>query len=256
MQNTPVLVLVHAFPFGAAMWRRQMTAFPGWHVVAPPLPGFDGHPRLENPTIDAYAQDLLVSLDRLGIDRAVFGGLSMGGYTLFGVLRQAPERVLGLMLADTRTSIDSPDRRTARERTIELVHTRGPAAVADEMIPNILGRTTRERRPAVVEEVRSMIAAQSAAAIADGLRAMMDRPDSAPVLDRITVPTTIIVGDEDTVTPPSDAEFIHQRVRNSTLVTIPTSGHMANLETPDEFNQAVWRFLQPLSAADVNSSCS
>jgi pimeloyl-ACP methyl ester carboxylesterase len=249
MSNLPVLVLVHAFPFGAAMWRGQVNAFSGWRVVAPPLPGFDGHPRLADPTIDGYARDLLATLDRAGIERAVFGGLSMGGYTIFGVLRQAPERVLGLILADTRTSVDSPDRRSARTRSIELARTQGAAAIAEEMIPNILGTTTRRRRPDVVEEVRSLITSQPADALADGLQAMMDRPDSAAVLDRVVVPTTIIVGDEDTVTPPSDAEFMHRRVLGSTLVTLPGTGHMANLEAPDAFNAAVRAFLEAFSAA-------
>jgi pimeloyl-ACP methyl ester carboxylesterase len=253
MSTLPVLVLVHAFPFGSAMWRGQLTAFPGWRIVTPPLAGFDGHPRVAEPTMDAYARDLLATLDRMGIDRAVFAGLSMGGYTMFGVLRQAPERVLGLILADTRTSVDSPDRRAARERSIALARSEGPSAIADEMIPNILGQMTRASRPDVVAEVRALIESQPAETIADGLRAMMDRPDSAAVLDRIAVPTTIIVGVEDTVTPPSDAEFMHQRIRGSTLVSIPASGHMANLETPDAFNEAVRAFL---SRPDVRSSIS
>jgi len=244
MSNRPVLVLVHAFPFGASMWRRQMTAFPGWHVVAPSLPGFDGHPRAADPTIDGYARDLLGTLDRMGIEQAVFGGLSMGGYTIFGVLRQAPERALGLILADTRTSTDTPERRAARQQSIGLARTQGAAAIADEMIPAILGPTTRSRRPEVVEEVRSLITSQPAETIADGLQAMMDRPDSTALLDRITVPTTIIVGEEDTVTPPADAEFMHRRVRGSTLVTLSTAGHMSNLETPDAFNDAVRVFLE------------
>jgi pimeloyl-ACP methyl ester carboxylesterase len=243
MLSPPVLVLVHAFPFGAAMWRRQVTAFPGWRVIAPPLPGFDGHSRLAMPTMDGYARDLLDSLDRLGIERAVFCGLSMGGYTIFGVLRQAPERVSGLILADTRTSIDSPDRRGARERSIALARTSGAPAIADEMIPNILGATTRARRPDVVADARSLIEAQPGETIAAGLEAMMNRPDSAGVLDRISAPTAIIVGDEDTVTPVSDAEFMHRAIPHSTLVTIPASGHMTNLETPDAFNDAVRAFL-------------
>lgn len=231
------------------MWRRQMTAFPGWRVVAPPLPGFDGHPRLTEPTMDGYARDVLQTLDRMGIDRAVFGGLSMGGYTIFGILRQAPERVLGLILADTRTSADSPDRRAAREHSIAVALTAGPSAIADEMIPMILGATTRARRPDVVSEVRSFIEAQPGETIADGLRAMMERPDSAPVLDNVSVPTTIIVGDEDTITPPSDAEFMHQRIRESSLAVIPGAGHMANLEAPDAFDAAVRAFLERFQQA-------
>jgi pimeloyl-ACP methyl ester carboxylesterase len=102
----PILVLVHAFPMGAAMWEPQRAAAPGWRIVTPSLPGFDGRSLLAENTMSAYTRDLLNVLDRQGVRRAVFGGLSLGGYVLFELLRQAPERVAGLILADTRTSID------------------------------------------------------------------------------------------------------------------------------------------------------
>jgi pimeloyl-ACP methyl ester carboxylesterase len=241
--SDPVLVLVHAFPMGAAMWRDQIGAAPGWRVVAPPLPGFDGHPLVAERTMVAYARDLLATLDAMGIERAVFGGLSMGGYTIFGVLRQAPERVSGLILADTRTSTDNPDRRAARERSIAKARTEGPRAIADEMLPGILGRTTHAERPAVVARTRALIEAQRAETIAAALEAMMTRPDSADVLDRVDVPALMIVGEEDTVTPPSDAEFMRQRVRGSRVATIPRAGHMSNLEAPEAFNAAMAEFL-------------
>jgi pimeloyl-ACP methyl ester carboxylesterase len=220
-----------------------MDAAPGWQIVTLPLPGFDGRPLLPERTMDAYARDLLHALDGMGIRRAVFGGLSMGGYVIFGVLRQAPERVAGLLLADTRTSEDNPERRAARERSIDLARRAGPPAVADEMLPSILGATTRERRPGVVARVRALIEAQPAETIAAGLEAMMNRPDSAAVLRQVTVPSTIIVGDEDTVTPRSDAEQMHRAVAGSTLVAIPGAGHMANLEEPEAFNDALRAFL-------------
>ena len=237
------LVLVHAFPMGTGMWRDQLTAVPEWRIVAPPLPGFDGHPLVEPRTIDAYARDLLATLDTMGIERAVFGGLSMGGYVLFGVLRQAPERVAGLILADTRTSIDNPERRAARERSIVKARDEGPRAIADEMLPGILGPTTHAERPDVVARTRALVEAQPAETIAAALEAMMTRPDSADVLERVDVPSLIIVGAEDTVTPPSDAEFMQQRLRRSRVVVIPRAGHMANLEAPEAFNAAMRDFL-------------
>jgi 3-oxoadipate enol-lactonase len=243
MPTDPALVLVHAFPMGAAMWQPQLAAVPGWRIVTPSLPGFDGRALVNEKTIDAYARDLLETLDEMGIERAVFGGLSMGGYVIFGVLRQSPERVAGLMLADTRTSIDNPDRRAARERSIALARSQGPSAIADEMLPNILGPTTHAQRPQVVAQLRELIEAQPAETIAAALEAMMTRPDSARVLDTVQVPTTIIVGDEDTVTPPSDAEAMQRAIAGSTLVTVPRAGHMANLEAPGAFNEAMRTFL-------------
>jgi len=232
---------------GPGMWRTQTTgAITDRTVLAPSLPGFDGHGRIPEPTVDGYARDVLQSLDAEGIERAIFCGLSLGGYVLFGILRQAPERVAGLILADTRTSVDTPERLAARIRSIETVRQRGPAAIADEMIPNLLGPTTHATQPAVAAELRRLIESQSAAAIADGLQAMITRPDSAEVLATVRVPTLIIVGGDDTITPVTDAQSMHRAIPGSRLVTIDRVGHMSNMEAPREFNQALIEFLQGL----------
>lgn len=235
---------------GPAMWAPQLDAVPGWRMVAPPLPGFDGHPLVADRTMDGYARDLLASLDAMRIERAVFGGLSLGGYVLFGVLRQAAHRVAGLMLADTRTSIDTPERRAARQRSIEVARRNGAAAIADEMLPSILGATTRAERPDVVARTRALIEAQPPETIAAGLEAMMDRPDSSDVLRGVKCPTAIVVGEEDTVTPLSDAEHMHRLVPGSTVVTIPRAGHMANIEAPAAFNEALRTFVARLEDAE------
>lgn len=233
---------------GAAMWEPQRAAAPGWRIVTPSLAGFDGRPLLVDNTMSAYTRDLLSVLDQQGIRRAVFGGLSLGGYVLFEVLRQAPERVAGLILANTRTSIDTAERLAARGRSIERARTGGPTAIADEMLPGILGPTTHAHRPDVVAYVRRLIEAQPAETIIAGLQAIMSRVDSATVLRSIAVPTTVIVGDEDVITPPSDAAFMHSRTDGATLVTIPGAGHMANLEAPDAFNAAMAGLLSRVSA--------
>jgi 3-oxoadipate enol-lactonase len=224
---------------GARMWDAQRAAALGWNVITPSLPGFDGRPLARESTMAAYVLDLLAGLDRAGVERAVFGGLSLGGYVLFELLRQAPTRVTGLILADTRTSIDTPERLVARERSIALARTGGPTAIAGDMLPTLLGPTTHARRPKVVAQVRALIESQPAVTIAEGLRAIMTRVDSAAVLQAITVPTTIIVGDEDVITPPSDSHFMHARIPGSRLITIRGAGHMSNLEDPEAFNDAM-----------------
>jgi len=240
------LVLIHAFPMGTGMWKTQVAAVGDRQVLVPPLPGFDRHPRVAELTMDAYARDVLASLDRAGIERAVFCGLSLCGYVLFGILRQALDRVGALVLADTRTSVDTPERLAARVRSIETVRQRGPSAIADEMIPGLLGPTTHATKPQVGTEIRRLIELQTADAIADGLHAMMSRPDSAPVLAKVHVPTLVIVGNDDGITPVSDAQAMHRAVPGSRLVVMSHAGHMSNMEAPAEFNGALLEFLADL----------
>jgi 3-oxoadipate enol-lactonase len=227
------------------MWERQLAvADRGWHVIAPHFRGFDGgsgDPPAQS-VVD-YAGDVVDLLDALHIHEAVFGGLSMGGYVAFALVRQASRYIRGLILADTKAQADTPEGVEGRKRMIELAGTSGPAAVADEMLPKLLGDTTRRTRPAVVDRVRVLATSSSAEAIAGALRALMTRPDSTPQLATIHVPTLIIVGDEDTVTPRSAAEEMHRAIAGSELVAIPEAGHLTNLERPDAFDAAVTRFL-------------
>ena len=188
------------------MWEAQLAlAERGWHVIAPQFRGFDaaGEPegRTSLPTIDDYAGDVIDLLDTLHVRHAVIGGLSMGGYVAFAVLRHAARYVQGLILADTKATADTPEAIEGRQRMLTLVRSGGAGAVADEMIPKLLGDTTRTTRPDIVERVRSLTTSNSSDAIAGAIHVLMTRPDSTPLLETIHAPTLIIVGDEDTVTP-------------------------------------------------------
>jgi len=227
------------------MWERQLAlSGRGWRVIAPQFRGFDGgsgDPPAQS--VDDYAGDVVDLLDALHIHDAIVGGLSMGGYVAFALLRNASRYVRGLILADTKATADTPEAVEGRKRMIELVGAKGPAAVAEELLPKLLGETTRRSRPAVVEQFRSLATSSSAEAIAGALRALMTRPDSTPQLAGIHVPTLIVVGDEDTVTPPSAAAEMHRGIAGSELVTIPEAGHLTNLEQPDAFDAAIAHFL-------------
>jgi 3-oxoadipate enol-lactonase len=239
------LLLLHAFPLNARMWEGQLVlAETGWHVIAPQLRGFGG--ATDDPpvsSVDDYAGDVIDLLDSLHIKQAVIGGLSMGGYVAFALLRLAARYVQGLVLADTRATADTPEGVEGRRRMLQLVQDKGPTAIADEMIPKLLGPTTLSRRPTVVDTVRSLALASSSDAIAGALRAMMTRPDSTPLLASVHVPTLIIVGDEDAVTPPAASEEMHRAIAGSQLVRIAEAGHLSNLERPDQFNTALTAFL-------------
>lgn len=239
------LVLLHAFPLNARMWEGQLAlAETGWRVIAPQLRGFDGASG-DPPaaSVDDYAGDVIDLLDALHVKQAVVGGLSMGGYVAFAILRYAARYVQGLILADTRSQADTPEGVAGRARMLQLVQDKGPSAVADEMVPKLLGETTRKMRPAVAEQVRSLVLASSAEAIAGAVRALMTRPDSTPLLSTIHVPTLIVVGDEDTVTPPAASDEMHRAIAGSELVRIPQAGHLSNLEQPELFTAALAAFL-------------
>jgi pimeloyl-ACP methyl ester carboxylesterase len=239
------VVLLHAFPLNARMWEGQLAlADTGWRVIAPQLRGFDngsGDPPASS--IDDFAGDVIDLLDGLHVKQAVIGGLSMGGYVAFGLLRHAARYVQGLILADTRSQADTPEGVAGRTRQLGLVQTSGPATVVEELVPKLLGETTRQTRPAVVKTVRSLAQSSSADAISGALRALMTRPDSTPLLASIHVPTLIVVGDEDVLTPPAASEEMHRAIAGSELVHIPNAGHLSNLEQPDVFTAALAAFL-------------
>jgi pimeloyl-ACP methyl ester carboxylesterase len=227
------------------MWERQLAlADDGWRVLAPQYRGFDGGASDPPATsVDDYAGDVVDLLDALHVEQAVVGGQSMGGYVAFAVLRHAARYVQGLVLADTKSGADTPEGVEGRKRMLQLVLDKGPAAVADDMIPKLLGDTTRRTQPDVAERVRALIMSSSTEAIAGAVRALMTRPDSTPLLPTIHVPTLILVGAEDSVTPPAAAHDMHSAIAGSELVEIPDAGHLSNLEQPEGFHTALARFL-------------
>ena len=248
-------MLLHAFPLNARMWEPQFAfADRGWHVIAPQLRGFgsaDSH-KYEGgstktggmTTIDDYAGDVIDLLDALHIHDAVVAGLSLGGYVAFAMLRLAPRYIRALVLADTRPQADTAEGVEGRKRLIQVAATGGAAAVADEMIPKLLGETTRHDRPDVVDRVRALALSNQVGAITGALQAMMTRPDSTPLLSSIHVPALVLVGEEDSVTPPPVADEMHREIAGSQMTVVARAGHLSNLENSDAFNDALAPFLE------------
>jgi pimeloyl-ACP methyl ester carboxylesterase len=243
------MVLIHAFPLSAEQWLPQLTRVPaGARVIAPDLRGFHGSGRgiagadLNNLTMDTYAADVLALMTHLDIDRAVIGGVSLGGYVAFAMVRQAPQRVAGLVLANTRATPDSAEGRAARDRTVALVEREGPTALAREMVPKLLGATTRSEQPDLVDVVTHLIEMNPPEALVAALRALRDRPDSTPLLPSIACSTTIVVGEEDTIIPMADVEAMKAAIPNARLVILPRVGHLSNLEAPAAFVDVLYGF--------------
>ena len=238
-------MLLHAFPLSAHMWEPQLAlAAHGWRVVAPHLRGFDdGASDPPASTVDDYAGDVIDLLDALHVEDAVIGGLSMGGYVAFAILRHAPRYVRGLILADTRSQADTPESLESRKRMLQLLAEKGSSAVVDEMMPRLLGTSTRASRPELGDRVRALALSNPPEAIAGAIRALMTRPDSTPLLRTIHCPTLIVVGEEDLLTPPALSEEMRRAITGSDLVVLPGAGHLSSLEQTDAFNSALAAFL-------------
>jgi pimeloyl-ACP methyl ester carboxylesterase len=240
-RDTPV-VFLHAYPLDGSMWAQQATALSGRIIRTPSFPGFGGRPPGE-PSLDHFAEAVIEEMDAEGIERAVFVGLSMGGYVAFRLHANRPDRVAGLVLADTRAAADDEAGRSKRTDQAKRAREEGVGWLADALIPSLLGATTRRERPDVVSDLRRRISSSNPEGVARALLAMRDRPDATAELAKIRVPVLALVGEEDELTPPSDARRIADGVPQGRLTVIPKAGHLANLEAPGFFEEALRGFL-------------
>ncbi|MFC7340944.1 alpha/beta fold hydrolase [Saccharopolyspora griseoalba] len=255
--GTP-LVLLHAYPVDARMWTPLRVRLEDQaRVIAPDqrglgessLDGSSAHglatppeERLvaEAPSVDVVAADILALLDELELPRVVLGGCSMGGYVATALLRAAPQRVAGLLLVDTKAPADTEEAKAKRIGAAERAEREGTAGwLAEDMLPALLGETTRRDRPEVVATARELIESQPADGVAWAQRAMAQRPDGLRALEEFDGPSLVAVGEEDGVTPPSEARRMVEALPRGELVVLPGSGHLPSLEVPDELASAV-----------------
>ncbi len=238
-EGTPIL-WIHGFPLASSMYEHQL-AIRGVRHVMPDLPGFgQSRPQGDQVSMDDYARMCIDLLDHRGIDRAVFAGFSMGGYICFAAARLAPERMRGLILIDTRETADTNEARKGRYDSIEKVKKEGIRPIVESMLPKML---TPDAPPETRERVREIMSSSSADGVIAALHAMATRPDSTPLLGEIGVPTLVIVGEQDTVTPPTDAERMTAAIGGARLVRIAGAAHLSNYEKAAEVNRAVAAFV-------------
>lgn len=241
------VILLHAFPLCSGMWSRQIEAMKKrYRIIAPDFPGMGrSAPGPAVTTMEILAEIVSGLLSQLTISRAVFVGLSMGGYLCFELYRRVPGMFRGLALCDTRPGDDTPGEALNRERFAESAIARGLGWVADEMTSKLL-----RPRPdsAVVRELRRLIAGGTPAGVAAAQRGMARRPDSTATLAKITCPTLVVVGEQDSLTPPEVAEKMAAAIRQSRLVKIPAAGHLSNLENPGAFLEAFSNWIGALPA--------
>jgi pimeloyl-ACP methyl ester carboxylesterase len=242
----PAILFVHGFPLDHTIWQHQVDTLTGYRRIAPDLRGMgqSDAPDL-GYSMSTYAEDLLGLLDTLGEGEVVLCGLSLGGYIAFEFVRRWRERVRGLILVDTRAEADSTEGRKARDALIGRVREQGAIAAAEAMLPRFF---TPQVSPEIIERVRTTILRTPVPGIVGALSAMRERPDSTPLLETLTgVPTLVLVGAEDMITPPTVAQSMAAAIPGARLMEIPAAGHLCCIEQPVPTTRAILKFLQSLA---------
>jgi len=236
------IVLLHAFPVSSRMWEPVRAALPtAIELLTPDFRGAGDVPLDDDPpSLDVLADDVARFLDVRGIDRAIIGGLSMGGYTTMAFMRRHPERAAAIVLADTKAELDVETARTNRLAMAETLDAEGTSRVLlDDVLPTLTGETTKRERPAAMTFVREMVGSARPASAAWWQRAMAVRPDSFDTLRGLGVPALVIVGEEDALATRAQAGAMADAIPDAQLVELPRAGHFSAIETPEAFAAAL-----------------
>ena len=239
------LLLIHGFPLDSTMWRPQLEGLRDIaRPIAPDLRGFgDSGDAPDSMNMGDYASDLHALLRTMGIQRAVICGISMGGYIALAFLQKYPSMVDGLILCHTRATEDTEEARKGRLQTARTALESGAAKVAEGVFDRLISEHTKRTRVDVLDHLKSMMERQAPSAIAAASRGMAVRPDRTDMLAGISVPTLIITSDDDEMIPASESTRMHEAIPGSTLVKIPNSGHLSNMENSEAFNEQLRLFL-------------
>jgi len=242
------IVFIHGFPFDKSMWKDQIDSLKSSNrVLAFDIRGYgksiDEH---TFPTIDLFSDDLLSFMDQLNIEKAVVCGLSMGGYIALNALKRFPDRFEALILCDTQCIADSPDVHDNRYQTIDQINLEGTKTFNEKFIKGVFHPDSMMNKMEVVDSLKNIVFANSKRVITTGLSALAERFETCSSLAAICIPTLIICGREDKVTPLAQSQFMHENIKDSSLKVIENAGHVSNLEQPNEFNKHILAFLASL----------
>ena len=241
----PPVIFLHPFPVDHKFWLPALqTLLARYRVVLPDLRGHGDSDIGDGPaTMERHSADIARVMDDVQIGRAAMVGVSIGGYALFEFWRRYRGRAAAFVLMDTKATIDTTEARRARLQSAAQVLERGTETFIDGLLLKLIGETTRRTRPDLVEAARKMMLRMSPEDVSQVQRGMAERPDSVAMLKTINVPTLIVTGDEDTVTPVAEAELMRQNISGSEMKIIAKAGHYAAFEQPEESGKMLRQFL-------------
>ncbi|WP_330336464.1 alpha/beta fold hydrolase [Streptomyces sp. NBC_00557] len=247
----PVL-LIHGHPFDRTLWAPQAMALAeaGYRAITPDLRGYGRSSVTPGKVLLAdFADDLAALLDHLGIERAVVGGVSMGGQISMEFQLRHPHRVSALVLSDTSAPAETAEGKEFRNRLADRLLAEGMDGYAEEVIDKMLASYNVAAMPDVAARVLGMMRATDPRGAAAALRGRAERPDYRDTLAAVTAPVLIVVGADDVFTPVADAEAIRRLVPHATLTVVEKAGHLPGAEQPESFDTALLDFLAARVAA-------
>jgi len=246
----PPLLLVHGFPLDHTMWRHQIAHFKTTHrVIAPDLRGFGRSSATPGTvTMKQFASDLAAILPALGENQPViFCGLSMGGYIAWQFVEHHRSKLAALILCDTKAASDTTEAKTARLEAADRLEREGTSFLAETMLPKLFGQQLLDSPSEYVRETSAVILRTDPRACAAAQRGMAERADYRPHLGHIDLPTLVVCGEKDLISPTKEMQDVAAAIPGSQYVEIPAAGHMAPLEKPAAVNAAFDTFLQSLA---------
>jgi len=246
------VVLIHGFPLCREMWAPQAEALAkaGFRCITPDLPGFGESEPLAGPvSMESYADAIIALLDRLGIDKVVVGGMSMGGYVLLSLAERYPHRLLAALYLVTRATADDTAGKTRRGDLAGAVRGGDREVVPEAFEKLLFAAGTPRKHPELVARVRRWMDAAPPEGIVGGLLAMRDRKDYLALLPTLRVPALVIGAKEDQAIPPVHAEALAAGLPDAELHVIADAGHMVNIEQPAAFNKILLGFLEKINSA-------
>lgn len=246
------IVLIHAFPLSREMWQAQakLLAIRGFRVILPDLPGFGKTHTAKHFSIREMAKQIAELLESLTIEKAIIGGLSMGGYVSFELFRLIPEKFSALILCDTTHLADTFEKRNSRFELISKIEKQGSHALIENMLPNLVSEDTKQNNPELMTELKRIFTNIDPISVINALRSLAERNDSSEVVNQISVPTLLVFGEFDKVTNLENARILNQSISESELIIIEKAGHFSNLEQPEQFNQTLLNFCNRIQFND------
>lgn len=243
------IICLHGYPFDKTMWKEQLECLKVTNrVIACDVRGFGKSTDEESHlSIDLFGDDLIAFMDKLNIGKAIICGLSMGGFIALNVIKRFPERLEALILCDTQCIADTDEVKAKRFAIIDDININGVEDFNEGFIKSVFQKENYNNKKELVEPLRSTVYANSEHIITMGLTALAERSETCSILEDISIPTLIICGREDEVTPLNQSEMMHSAIKGSILCVIENAGHVSNLEQPSEFNQLILDFLAGLN---------
>jgi pimeloyl-ACP methyl ester carboxylesterase len=247
------VIFLHGFPFDKSMWHIQLDYLSSsYRLIACDIRGFGKSIDEETPlSMDLFADDLLKFMDNLSIDKAVICGFSMGGFIALNAINRFPDRFVALVLCDTQCKPDTPEVRQKRYTAIDTIKANGVTGFNDGFIKKVFHKDSLKNKKDLVKQLKSIVNANSPHVICEGLTAMAERSETCSGLVKISVPTLVICGRDDEVTPLAQSEFMHDNIKGSILKVIDLAGHVSNLEQQVEFNKTLGSFLSGLDGVSI-----